>query len=200
MAILKSDDLSFDFRYTEFDSAGWVKYQFYFRWRGDVIVNQDVLKKTNEYWANRREGAFLANEYETDGLIPLIKKVLQNDNADYWEALEPDIIVAIYPEQFFPFLSSHWKLIRESEEYKAKCAEREKLKQEKGQLPDDTYTFIAFVDAYNFENADCYYGQGLSLQLIVKRQELEKFVHDLELEFLEFKKQFKVDEWLEEHD
>lgn len=198
MAILQSNDLSFEFRYIGFEE-GWIEYHFYFRWRGDVIINPDILERTGEYWGNRGEGAFLANEYEKDGLISLIKKVLAEDKADYWEAIEPDIILAIYPDEFFPFLPSHLRLIYESEEHKAKRAEREKLKQKQGKLLDDIYTVIAFVDAYNFKSAGMYYGQGLSLNLIVKRYELEKFLQDLETEFLDFKQQFRVDEWLEEN-
>ncbi|HOQ98978.1 MAG TPA: hypothetical protein PLJ35_09165 [Anaerolineae bacterium] len=34
--------------------------------------------------------------------------------------------------------------------------------------------------------------------MIVERHELEKFADDLEAEYQEFKKRFRVDEWLEE--
>lgn len=196
MSILQSDNLSFDFRYTGF-SAGWVQYQFYFLWNGEPIIRDELLKKHSSYWASRPNGAFLARDYEYDGLLPLLKKVLETDKADYWESLDPDIVVALYPDDYFPFLPSHWKLIRENETLKAKREEREKLKQEKIKLPDDSYTFIAFVDAYNLKDADTYYGQGLSLQMIVERRDLEKFVSDLEKEYEAFKIQFNVDAYRE---
>lgn len=198
MAVLQSGDLSFDFRYTGFEH-GWVQYQFYFRWKNEAIVKDVVLKRWSDYWNSRPEGAFLANEDEKDGLLTFIRKILKNDKADYWEPIEPDIIVAIYPEEYFPFLPSHMKLIRESKESRAKREARERLKKEKGKLPDDSYTVIVFVDAYNFKDADAYYGQGLSLQMIVERHELEMFANDLETEYQEFKNNFKVDEWLEEN-
>lgn len=193
MAILQSGNLSFDFRYTGFEHS-WLQYQFYFRWENENIVKDSVLKKWSEYWINRPDGAFLANEDQEDGLIPLIKKVLESDQADYWEPIEPDIIVAIYPENFFPFIPSHYKLIRESEKFREKREAREKLKKEKGNLPDDFYTIIIFVDAYNFKNSDAYYGQGLSLQMIVKRYELQDFLMNLESEYKELKQHSKVDE------
>lgn len=60
----------------------------------------------------------------------LLKRVLKEDKADYWEPMEPDIVVAIYPEDYFPFLPSHHKLLYESDEHKAKREAREALKKE----------------------------------------------------------------------
>ena len=53
------------------------------------------------------------------------------------------------------------------------------------------------MDAYNFRQADLYYGQSVALHMIVKRHELESFANQLESEYVAFKKEFKVDEWLE---
>ncbi len=198
MAKLQSGDLSFDFRYSGFED-GWVQYQFYFRWKGESLARNDLLKRWGEYWGSRREGAFLANEYKGDGLIPLLRKVLDDDKADYWEPMEPDIVIAIYPKGYFPFLPSRHKLIYERPDHKAKREAWEALKKEKGTLPDDSYTLIVFVDAYNFKEADAYYGQGLSLHMIVNRNELEEFAKNLEDEYREFKRRFEVDQWLEQH-
>ncbi len=70
-----------------------------------------------------------------------------------------------------------------------------RLDKEKGKSPDDSYTFTAFVDAYNFKDSDTYYGQGLSLQMIVNRSDLEQFVIDLEKEYKDFKTRFKDDDY-----
>jgi hypothetical protein len=198
MARLQSGDLSFDFRYAGFE-YGWVRYEFYFKWKDESLARNDLLKRWGDYWGRRPEGAFLANEYEGDGLIPLLKRVLDDDKADYWEPMEPDIVIAIYPEEYFPFLPSHHKLLYERPEYKAKRGAREALKKEKGKQPDDSYTLIVFVDAYNFKEADAYYGQGLSLHMIVSRNELEEFAKSLEYEYQEFKQRLEVDQWLEQN-
>jgi hypothetical protein len=196
MATLKSGELSFDFRYTGFE-YGWVQYQFYFCWRSEPIVRDGVLKRWSDYWNGRPQSAFLANDYESDGLLPFLRKVLESDEADYWEPLEPDIILALYPDDYFPFLKSHLTLVYESEESKRKREERRKLKEQEGKLPDDLFTLIAFVDAYNFKDADAYYGQGFSMHMIVERHEIEAFANELESEYIEFKKRFKVDEYME---
>lgn len=163
------------------------------------MLRDDLLKKWSEYWGARPKGALLANEYKRDGLIPLLNKVLENDKAEFWEPIEPDIILAIYPEDYFPFLPSHYKLIYESQGHKAKREAREALKKEKGKLPDDSYTFMVFVDAYNFMGAGAYYGQGLSMQLIVNRKDLEAFKTCLEREYEEFKERFQVERWVEDN-
>ncbi len=197
MAILKNDDLSFEFNYTGFE-CGWVQYQFYFRWKGESVIRHDLLKDWSEYWASRPTGAFLANEHRQDTLIPFLKNVLEKDEPDYWEPLEPDIIVAVYPGMYFPFLPSHMKLIYERDEIKAKRIAREQEKAKKGKLPDDAFTFIAFVDAYNLKDARAYQGQGLSWQMIVHRNALEQFVADLEEEYRVFKESFGVDQYDED--
>lgn len=191
-----TDELSFEINYSGFDDD-WIKYQFNFRWRGDNIVRESVLKKGGDYWSNRPDGAFLANEHGYEGLTRLLKKVLEQNKADYWEAIEPDILVAIYPDEFFPFLPSHYQLVRESETFKAQRKVRKKLKQERGNLPDDLFTFIIFVDAYNLEHAVAYLGSGLSLQMIVTREKLEAFLGALQMEYQAFKQKFRIDEWIE---
>lgn len=196
MAILRSGSLGFDFRYTGF-SNGWVQYQFYFLWDDKPIVRNEILERTPGYRSRRPESAFLANDCGGDRFIPFLKEVLDSEEPDYWEPMEPDIVVAVYPGNYFPFLKSHWTLVHESEEAKNERQERMKSKAEMGKLPDDDVTLIAFVDACNFKDADAYYGQGLSLQMIVKRHEIMKFIDDLECEYSEFRKTFKVDEWIE---
>ena len=144
MAKLQSEHLSFEFIYTGFE-YGCVQYQFFFKWQNHSMIKKSLLKKNNEYWANRIDGAFLSNEDRKDTFVPFIKAVLENDQADYWEPIEPDILVAIYPDSYFPFLKSHFKLVHESETLKSKRIAREDLKKQKGKLPDDIFTFIVLL-------------------------------------------------------
>lgn len=190
MALLKSELLSLEINFVGF-KHGWVQYEIYFRWENEPIINDNLLKKNGEYWGSRKKGSFLANEDEKDRLIDTISKVLQTNEADYWEPVDPDVIVAIYPERYFPFLKPHYTLINESEDHKKKREEREKLKKKLGSLPDDSFTIIVFIDAYNFKNSDAYYGEGISLHLIVDRVTLEKFNSELSNEYSKFKEKFK---------
>lgn len=198
MSKLRSHDLSFEFRYTGFEH-GWVQYQLSFLWKGEPVIRDGALKRGSSYWDGRSESTFLANEDEKDGMIPLIRGVLETDKEDYWQPIEPDIIIAIYPDNFFPFMESHMKLVYERDEVREAREARQALKAQMVKLPDDIFTFIAFVDAYNFRGADAYYGQGFSMHMIVRRKELENFASDLESEYRAFKDAFGVDEWLKEN-
>ncbi|MFQ6072795.1 MAG: hypothetical protein ACE5KT_08875, partial [Methanosarcinales archaeon] len=114
MAKLQSDNLTLEINFTTFDYE-WVNYEIFFYWEDNIIINDSILKRSSEYWSKRRIGSFLANEYRKDTLIETIKKVLDTNEPDYWEPIEPDVIIAIYPEMFFPFLKSHWEPIYEGE-------------------------------------------------------------------------------------
>lgn len=197
MAILRNDDLSLEIRYKGFD-AGWVEYEFFYRWQEDNIINDAILKRPSEYWSRRSPGAMLANEHRECGILPLLKKVLHSNQPDYWESLDPDVTIAIYPEQHFPFLKSKWKLVSESEEVKKKRIKREMEKAEKGSLPDDYIDIILFFDVYNFKDASAYYGDGICLKMTVTRAQVSRFYEDLKEEYIQFKVKFAVDEFNKE--
>ena len=193
MAILSnSEGTTLEICFKDFED-GWVSYEINFLWRGDPILNEAILgrKQLRETYS---PGAIFANDYRESDLLPILKKVIETNQPDYWEPIEPDVILAIYPEMRFPFLPGKYRVIRESDEYRRKREEREKLKAEKGILPDDWITLICFVDAYAFKNGG-YCGDGVSLHLDIRRQELERFYEDLKTEYLDFKMRFGVDQF-----
>lgn len=199
MAVLQSGNLSFDFQFAEFDD-GYIRYKFSFLWRDEPVMNDAILKRGNDYWDKRPVGGFLADEFREEIFVPFLRRILEEDKADYWESLDPDVTVAIYPDEYFPFLKSHWVLLHESEEQKQEREAQLQRKKERGKLPDDSYTIIIFVDAYNFKGEGVYQGDGFSLQMMVNRTTLEAFADALAREYEEFKKQFNVDEWNAEND
>ena len=182
MAKLKSDGLTLEVRFDRFEED-WISYEIEFRWKDDVIINNSILKRTGKYWIRRSYGAFLANDYKEDCLIGTIRKTLETNNPEYWEPVEPDAKIAIYPNDFFPFLESHWITIEDDDneikEENVQNQEKEKIKEKH---PDDLFTIITMIDSYNFRNSNSYSGQGVALHLIVTREDLEKFANDLELE------------------
>ena len=192
MARLQSDNLTLEIKFKPFEYQ-WVNYEIIFYWKDDIIINDSILKREGEFWGKRPYGTFMANDYERDRLIDTIRKVLDTNEPEYWEPLEPDAKIAIYPNIFFPFLKSHWTLIDETDEKVLQCEnekedekENEKEKeQEKHQdiEQDDLFTIIIFIDSYNFKECRAYTGGGISLHMIVKREDLKKFVIDLELEY-----------------
>jgi hypothetical protein len=180
MAKLTSNQLTLEIRFREFDKAGWVQYEVLFLWQDLPIVNDALLKRDGKYWSARSFGAFKANDYERDDLIATIEKVLETNQSDYWQPIEPDVTLAIYPEMEFPFLESHWQPVAESDEDRQVEENREQGEQAvEGKLPDDWITLIAAVDTYNFKGSRAYSGEGLALIMCPTRQELEQFCADL---------------------
>ncbi len=182
MAKLQSDNLTFEIKFKPFEYE-WINYEIMFYWKDDIIINDGILKIEGEWWGKRRHGTFMANDYEGDHLIDTIRKVLDTNEPEYWEPLEPDAKIAIYPDQFFPFLKDHWVLIDEKDE---EVKQNGNEKQEKEQ--DDLFTIIIFIDSYNFKDCKAYSGEGISLHMVVTRKDLEKFVVDMEVEYDSIKK------------
>lgn len=193
MAKLTSENVTLEIGYSDY-FAGWVMYEINFLWRGVNIINEDVLLR-HGHRAKCKTGAMWGNDDRECGLLPVLENVITTNLPDSWEPLEPNITLGIYPEEYFPFLESKTKRVWVSDEFRRTEEERARLKAEKGMLPNDHITLIFFVDQYAFKDCDAYGGNGISLHLIVQRQELEGFYEVLKAEYLEYKKQFKVDEY-----
>lgn len=179
MARLQSDNLVLEIKFKplEYD---WINYDIIFYWKDDIIINNNILKREGKFWDKRSYGTFMINDYERDHLIETIRKVLDTNKPEYWEPLEPDAKIAIYPDEFFPFLKDHWILIDEKGD---EIKEDENEKQEKDKNTDDIFTIIIFIDSYQFKDSSVYSGEGISLHMVVDREHLEKFVTDLEMEY-----------------
>lgn len=177
MAKLQSGDLSLEIVFDSFE-PNWIVYKVEFSWKDNVIVNNDILKREGKYWGKRAYGTFLGNDYETDQLIDTIKRVLDTNQPDYWQPIEPDITIAIYPYMDFPFdIKSHLEFVNEED----------RKVYEEIQAKGECFTIITLIDTYNFKDSGAYSGNGISLHLIAKRERLEKFVADLESEYQNLK-------------
>lgn len=183
MAKLQSGNLAFEIKFNRFEDE-WVAYETRFTWQDDTIINNNILKG-DRWWYRRRYGTFLANDYKEDQLIETIKKVLDTNKPDYWEPVEPDAKIAIYPESYFPFLKDHWVTVDDTDG---------KIIQPEDTSKYELFTVIVFIDTYNFRDCDAYSSEGVSLHLIVARKDLEKFVTDLEAEYIEFLNKPKISE------
>jgi hypothetical protein len=140
MAKLQSDGLTLDIKFMGFKDE-WIEYEIKFYWKDEIIINDSLLKREGEYWGKRSTGAFLANDYQKDFLTETIRDILQTNEPEYWEPLEPD----------------------------------------------DIFTIITLIDSYTFKNNMAYSGEGISLHLIVTRNDLEKFADQLEKEYRNLK-------------
>ncbi|MCP4176437.1 MAG: hypothetical protein GY756_01615 [bacterium] len=187
MAKLYSGNLNLEINFTGF-TAGEIDYEISFFWKEKPIVDDSILKREGSYWAKRKKGSFLASESDHDTLIYIFEKAMKENKSYTWEPSEPDVIIAIYPEKEFADLNIFPQNINIAEFHKQCDSERILEKQEKGDLPDDTFALIIFVDAYNFKNSQSYYGSGISLHMVVNRSDLEFFISTLNNEYTSLKK------------
>lgn len=191
MATIYHGDLSLEIHYREFEFQS-VYYDIWLRWRGEPVINDAILKRVNEHWAKRGIGAVKADEHYECGVLPLLQKVLENNEADYWEATDPDIILALYPNGAFPFLPSKWRLVYERADASEIRERRERELAATGPLPDDYIELMLFVDTYNFEGSKGYSGSGVCFRMVPTRAQLERFYESLKQEYLEFCEKWKV--------
>ena len=201
MAKLTCYQLTLEVRFREFDENCWLQYEMSFLWEGQPIVDDGLLKRSPAGWANRTYGTFKANEFDCDSLLPLLKRVLDENLEDYWEPAEPDVVLAFYPEREFPFLPSHSTSIFEADHIIRERAEREAAKRAAGgRLPDDLMTVVAFVDGYNWQNCCAYPGSGLALVLRSCRGDVQQFHDELSQEYEAFRHEWRIDERLRDRD
>lgn len=190
MAKLTSENLSIEIRFMELDRSNWIQYEILFLYKDQPIIQDKLLKRVNEYWSTRSLGAFRANEEaagDGGGLIDTLQKALQTDEMQYYEPIEPDFIFAVYPDMAFPFMGSRYTRVYASEE--TQLAERQREEDRAaagGKLPDDWFTVILMVDVYNFDDEFAYSGEGPAIIMMVKREDLQKFLEDYEHEYQEF--------------
>jgi hypothetical protein len=189
MAKLTSRNLSIEIRFLELDECQWVQYEIFFLYKDQPMVQDALLKRVNEHWSKRSLGAFKANEDEGEagGLIETLRKALETDERQYYEPIEPDFTLAIYPNMAFPFMESRYERIYTSERALQEERQHEQARVAAGgKLPDDYFTIILRIDLYNFGDEIAYAGEGPALIMMPQRKEVRKFLEDYEQEFYEF--------------
>jgi hypothetical protein len=149
MARVSNEKMALEITFSGYE-ADWINYEIKFLWDGIPIINDAVLKRDTEYWNQRSKGAFIAND--DDSLIPFIKRILRTDMPDYWQPIEPDITIEIYPADLglYPPLASHIRMVSIKDNPPNEIEKRQALKRKLGQLDDDLFIFVARIDAYNF--------------------------------------------------
>lgn len=195
MAKLQSGKLSLEIKYKDF-VFGEITYEIAFLWNGESMINDAVLKRSSEWWASRRRGTFLFSNEPEDAFLNLIEKAIETNEPVYWEPIEPDIKLAIYPEFYFPLIDKAWDILYLDKKLQAYRKAIKKAKEEQGKQPFDTFALVVFVDTYNFAEGG-YSSQGLALQLATERQRLEEFHKELSAEYLKYKEEFKIDKYFE---
>jgi len=182
MAVLQNGDLTLEIAYRSFEYFG-VEYDITLRWRGEPVLNDAILKRDGEYWANRGIGAIRADACCECAVLPLLRRVLETNKAVSWESDDPDIRLIIRPGCDFSFLAIGTRDEAESPEEKAHIEAFERERRERKPMPGDSWQIAVFVDAYTFEGSQGYYGSGLCFCLATTREEMQHFYAALKQEY-----------------
>ena len=192
MAVLQIEALSLEIAYRDVED-GCVAYDIWLRWRDEPILNDNILKRRNEYWRKRGFGAVYASEHGGCGVLPLLRHVFETNSPGYWEPTDPDVLLAIYPEGGFPFLPPNWRPARDKPDARTVQKARERETAIEGARPDQLIELILFVDVYTFEDAYMYYGDGVCFRLSPRRDQLEELYKSLRAEYVDFKQKYRID-------
>lgn len=199
MAILEQWNLSFEFRFKELDDELWVQYEIFFKWRGESVFRDELLKRNPPGWAKRSQGALRANEHHEDTFLPVLKTVLDKNERGYWQPTDPDFTIGFFPDEEYPFFPPPRPSASADHVIEARLQRAEAKKKAGGKLPDDTITMVAFVDAYNWADCAPYQDQGFCLCMRPQRAHLQRFYNNLNYEWKSFKTRERLDERIAEY-
>lgn len=190
MARLSRGNLTLEIRFVEYEQR-WVQYEILFLYRDEPLIPDAFLKRINEHWNKRSRGAFKANEYKQDSLIPVLERAIQTDQPQQWTPLEPDVVVKIlrdnYSDTQFDTGRSEIQILEISPELVERAKEAAMVRGLfGGRLPDDVFELTVFIDLYNFGEERGYQGIGPALVITASRRDLETFVTELKAEYAEF--------------
>jgi len=186
MAILASGNLALEIRIVRRDKENWIHYEILFTYKGKPIFDDSILKYRDfsAFWKDRPQGGIKGEECDNDVLIGRIEEALETDEPRYYEAIEPGFLVAIYPNQFFPFMPSKNRVIFQSDAVTQRQEDIELLRDLVGdKLPKDPFTVIVKLDSFNFQDEIGYSFDGPALIFTTSRYELRQFTHELRKEY-----------------
>jgi len=149
-----------------------LRYEIFFRYKGEPIVRDELLKRAPKIWEDRTPGAFLAHQREACSLVPTLRQVLETDQPMFWRSEEGDITLAFYPGVIFPDLG------------------RVDNNRPNIERNEDPIAVVALVDSFNFGDEFAYQGDGPALVLHVMRPALQAFYDELQAELVAFLEEY----------
>lgn len=186
MAILSSGSLCLEIRMTGRDMEDWIRYEIFFRYKGKPIFDDRILKfrDSSRHWNTRPFGGILGEDCDEDELITTMQRALETGEPQYFEALDPGFLVAVYPDRIFPFMPSNRIKVYQSDDLNQQAMDEELIRElAGGNLPGDPVTIIVRVDSFNFGDEIAYSMNGPALILTSTRYDVQQFIDDLQKEY-----------------
>jgi hypothetical protein len=177
MAILGSNGYTLEMT-LRWDDIDGVVYDFVFKWQGKPIINEEVLKRSNEFWSRGPRHGLFFTEYAYRRPLRFLRDMLEATEPHEFSPTEPDVQIIVWPIDAMPH--DHSMVAYESEDRNKEREEQEARKKQLSKLPNDLFQIEFFVDTYNFEGCSELSPDGITFRLWVHRSELESFVEELE--------------------
>lgn len=207
MATITCREFSLDIEFTQ-RGEDFIAYYISLTRNGVPVINPRIYDGLSREGQKRVRGAGADDTGER--LIATLEWALQNNQATYWEPVDPDVTLAIYPDDVFPLDPAHRKVVRfnegspfdlsrptlapnEIEVWTSEEADEEDAKYEAkkqalgGKHPDDLVCLILSI-SNNVFGGEGYSHTGPALILHPTRRKVSAFVRALKSEYRALKK------------
>ncbi|PID83217.1 hypothetical protein CSB11_02635 [Candidatus Campbellbacteria bacterium] len=187
MAKIIDDLFEFEITLSKDLEYGDIDYYMTFKWDGKHILNNNVLKRSFGPWSKLSEGVIWQDGEEEGYLIEVIKELLEDDTEKIWGDFFDDVTIHFEPLPYWIDYKKKSGILYLSDEFKEEQKQRKKKKKKMGKLPDDEYDIHLSVDFSQFEKRTGVGQKGLTFNFSATREDLEKFVEQLEIEYQNLK-------------
>jgi len=197
MATLHGEkNLSFEIIYHDFpgEDYDWIQYLLFFRHNGQSIVRESDFKqdaKWHEWHEGRPPHALWIEDDGADFILPLVRMALNTNVPVYYEMLEEDLTISIFPSRYHP------RLHISSENY---CCSRDdalkltaEIQANYDRFIPSYYDFIFEFHTRIFTDDSPLASSGLLFRITAERQEVERFSEELTAEYHAFNRKFNLD-------
>lgn len=124
------------------------------------------------------------DDIASDELTPALEQALAKNEPAVWTTADDDVVVAIYPDAWFPFLPPPDRSSEPEQSRQWRMDEARRKSEAGGKLPDDPMTVIAMAgqSAFAGDGDDLRRDSGVAIVLVVTRAEVERFYEELKRE------------------
>ena len=169
MSILRDQNTAFEYIPME-RSELYLESNIKFTLNNKNFINPKIFRSDDD------DGYIRVYEDVDRDILEFFKKILKEDKPDWWECVDDIIEIAAYPNEFFPFMTRRREISSVAEDLQTQSSRRHPC------AVPGYFTIIIFIRSYQFYKKDGYRPSGISLHLYVERDELERFVKEVEKE------------------
>lgn len=194
MATLQTDLLSLEILYGD-AIPGFIEYRVVVRWDEISVINHALLKKIAWDRAGARAGMVRTWDDAPCRLLPMLRRGLRTGQSAFWRPLDQDVLLAVYPGQFFPFedgLPTPPATAADTEPETWPDPDAPLALAEVSACPE-TIDVMVFFDSAAFQNSRGYGGPAVGACLSASRSTLHSFCEGVRSDYAKFLRRHGID-------